>query len=172
MVESSRPSPVYVGNAVAKSSGAGREDFMGAYGIMKAEIGGDLHRQELWLRGEVLRRPLGMAPETAITPFDDESVRFVAVADGAVVGCVLLHVRGDEGKLFQMGVLPEHRSRGIGRALVAALESEARRLGLRRVFCHARYHARDYYLKLGYRFVGEPFDEIGIEHSRMEKVIA
>lgn len=142
---------------------------MGDFVVMRSETGGDLHRQELWLRGEVLRKPLGMAPETALTPYDDEADRFVALVDGAVVGCVLLHVRGDEGKLFQMGILPEHQGRGIGRALVAALEAEARRLGLRRVFCHARHHARDFYALFGYHIKGEPFMEIGIEHSRMEK---
>lgn len=144
---------------------------MGNFEILQAEVGGDLHRQELWLRGEVLRKPLGMVPETAVTPFDDEALRFLALVDGAVVGCVLLHVRGDEGKLFQMGILQPHRGNGIGRALVAALEDKARRLGLGRVFCHARRDARDYYAKLGYRIVGEPFDEIGTEHSRMEKII-
>lgn len=137
--------------------------------IRRIETGGDLHRQELWLRGEVLRKPLGMAPETAITPFDDEAIRFVALVDGAVVGCVLLHVRGREGKLFQMGVLPEHQGKGIGRALVGALEDQARRLGLKRVYCHARDYALEFYLALGYWIAGEPFEEIGIEHFRAEK---
>ena len=144
---------------------------MGAWEIRRAESGGALHGQELWLRGEVLRKPLGMAPETAVTPYDHEALRFLALADGAVVGCVLLHVRGEEGKLFQMGVLPAHRGRGVGRDLVAALEEEARRLGLRRVFCHARHHAVGFYEGLGYRVVGEPFEEIGMEHFRMEKVL-
>ncbi len=142
---------------------------MEGFEIRQAEIGGDLHRQELWLRGEVLRKPLGMAPETAITPFDDEAIRFVALVGGAVVGCVLLHVRGREGKLFQMGVLPEHQGKGIGHALVAALEMEARRVGLKRIFCHARGYSMDFYANLGYWVIGEPFQEIDIEHLRMEK---
>ena len=142
---------------------------MAGFEILRGSVGSDLHRQEIWLRGEVLRKPLGMALETAITPFDDEAVRFLAVVEGDVVGCVLLHVRGDEGKLFQMGVLPEHRKKGIGRALVATLEMEARRMGLKRVFCHARGYAMEFYANLGYWVIGEPFMEIEIEHLRMEK---
>jgi len=147
----------------------GTEDDMEAFEIQQIEFGGDLHRQELRLRGEVLRKPLGMAPETAVTPFDHEALRFVALVDSVVVGCVLLHVRGDDGKLFQMAVLPEHRGRKIGRALVAALEAEGKQLGLRRIFCHSRSHAMAFYLELGYWVIGEPFMEIGIEHFRMEK---
>jgi GNAT superfamily N-acetyltransferase len=137
--------------------------------IRQIEAGSELHRQELWLRGEVLRKPLGMAPETAVTPLDDEAIRFVALVDGDVVGCVLLHVRGTQGKLFQMGVLPEHQGKGIGRALVGALEDQARRMGLKRVFCHARETALEFYLALGYWIAGEPFQEIGIDHFRTEK---
>ncbi|MFH1529981.1 MAG: GNAT family N-acetyltransferase [Pseudomonadota bacterium] len=142
---------------------------MGGFEIRQIETGGDLHRQELWVRGEVLRKPLGMAPESAVTPFEHEAVRFVALVDGAVGACVLLHVRGFEGKLFQMAVLPEHQGKKIGRALVAALEAEARLMGLKRVFCHARIHAMAFYLELGYWVIGEPFMEIGMEHFRMEK---
>ncbi|MBM4370778.1 MAG: GNAT family N-acetyltransferase [Deltaproteobacteria bacterium] len=147
----------------------GAEPGQGAIEIRRIAAGGELHRQELQLRGEVLRRPLGMAPETAITPFDGEALRFVALDGGLVVGCVLLHLRGEEGKLFQMAVLPAHQGRGIGRALVAALEDEARARGLRRIFCHARHHARGYYARLGYQVTGDPFLEIGLEHHRMVK---
>ena len=43
---------------------------MDAFEIRKAGVDRDLLRQELWLRGEVLRRPPGMTPESAVTPFD------------------------------------------------------------------------------------------------------
>ena len=54
--------------------------------------------------------------------------------DGAAVGCGAVR-RLDEAtaELKRMYVEPSVRGRGIGRALVQALEAEARRLGTRRV---------------------------------------
>lgn len=34
---------------------------------------------------------------------------------------------------------------------------------------HARDSALDFYLSLGYSIVGDPFEEVGIPHHRMEK---
>jgi len=63
-----------------------------------------------------------------------EGAFFVAYVDDAPVGCGAVR-RLDEAtaELKRMYVVPTHRSRGIGRALVVALEHEARQLGLKRV---------------------------------------
>jgi GNAT superfamily N-acetyltransferase len=39
----------------------------------------------------------------------------------------------DTGEIKRMYVLPDARNRGVGRAIVAVLEAEARRLGVRRL---------------------------------------
>ncbi|MEN9739830.1 MAG: hypothetical protein RLZ72_96 [Actinomycetota bacterium] len=60
----------------------------------------------------------------------------VAEQDGVVVGCGALHVMWrDLGEIRTVAVAESHRGQGVGRAVVAALEANARELGLSRLFC-------------------------------------
>jgi putative acetyltransferase len=55
----------------------------------------------------------------------------VAWLDGEPVGCGALRRLGDDqGEVKRMYVAPEARRRGIGRAMLQALEAEARKLGI------------------------------------------
>lgn len=129
--------------------------------------------REIDLRFRVLRDPLGLGPDTVRFPYEHESLHLLAIAGGEVVGCVLFHPESaTAGKLYQMAVAPERQRRGLGACLVRALESRLRGDGFRRVVLHARATAAGFYEALGYRAVGEPFDEVGIPHQRMEKALA
>jgi len=58
----------------------------------------------------------------------------VAEEDGRLVGCgALSRLSDDLAEIRSLGVLETHKGRGIGRALVARLTEEARRLGISRV---------------------------------------
>jgi N-acetylglutamate synthase-like GNAT family acetyltransferase len=90
----------------------------------------------------------------------------VAELDSEVVGLAGLHVslavEYDEpaAKLSAIVVDERYRRRGIGEALVAAEEEEARRRGCRLVFlttAERRGDAHDFYRKLGYEETGRRF---------------
>jgi GNAT superfamily N-acetyltransferase len=58
----------------------------------------------------------------------------VVLCGGKASGCGALRTLGEGvGELKRMYVHPEQRGRGLGRRLLAALEAEARALGLRRI---------------------------------------
>lgn len=85
---------------------------------------------------------------------------FVAEIDGYVVGVAWLHVAervpGSEsldrwyGDVQSVTVREEHRNRGIGGALMAAILAEARTRGLLHVTVHSGRRAVDFYLRSGF----------------------
>lgn len=76
--------------------------------------------------------PPSAVRETAesITALLQQGQGLIAEADGGPVGCLLLQ-RRKRGDIYvgRVAVAASHRRAGIGRALMAAAESEARRLG-------------------------------------------
>ncbi len=139
--------------------------------------GHPLYTGELELRFRVLREPLGRPRESVTFPFEAQSLHLVAVeSPGAVVGCVLFHPDSAEGeppggRLFQMAVHPRLQGQGLGVRLVRTLEEALRRQGYVRVHLHAREGVVPFYERLGYRTCGEPYEEVGIPHRTMERML-
>jgi ribosomal protein S18 acetylase RimI-like enzyme len=80
----------------------------------------------------------------------------IAYRDGAPVGLGNLGLRGEEGWIGGVGVVPAARRSGIGETLMRALQEQARALGVRRVWLEVidRNHgAFALYEKLGYHIV-------------------
>ncbi len=101
--------------------------------------------------------------------FDDEAVHFVARLDGRAVGAARLRVVGEAAKAQRVAVLPDLRRGGVGRALMAALEGEARRRGLAEVVLHAQVPVIPFYERLGYTAEGDVFLEAEIPHRLMRR---
>ena len=91
-------------------------------------------------------------------------------AGGSPVGVARLRFLEDgtiKGERF--AVLAEHRRAGVGRALVVAVEAEARRRRGREIVIAAQTRAVGFYERLGYEVYGDPFEEAGIPHRMMRK---
>jgi predicted GNAT family N-acyltransferase len=102
---------------------------------------------------------------------DAEAVHVVALRGDAVVGTCRVLVEGGVAKLGRMAVERSARRAGIGARLLQAGEVAAREEGARRVVLAAQRQAEPFYAHHGYRAGGQPFDEAGIEHIRMEKAL-
>ncbi|MDF9812638.1 GNAT family N-acetyltransferase [Streptomyces sp. SPB162] len=75
----------------------------------------------------------------------------------------------DTAVLGRLAVLKPARGTGVGARLVAALEDEARRLGLAGVYLEAQVHAIAFYERLGYTAFGPEFPDAGIAHRAMRR---
>jgi GNAT superfamily N-acetyltransferase len=80
----------------------------------------------------------------------------IALAAGEPSGCVFYEQAEDQLSFSRLAVRPEYRRRGIGRALIAYVEDQARALkvgGIRLGVRIALTRLRAYYERLGYRLV-------------------
>lgn len=65
-----------------------------------------------------------------------QEFRVAEDAEGRLIGCGALHVMWEDlGEVRTLAVAGDWRGRGVGFAILQRLESEARELGLTRLFC-------------------------------------
>lgn len=81
----------------------------------------------------------------------------LAHLDGALAGCAFVAETGDAACLSKLAVAPVLQRRGVGRALVAAAEAEARARGLRRL----RLETRIELLETQAAFAAMGFEQVG-----------
>ena len=109
-------------------------------------------------------------PEEEVDALDPGCTHFAALApDGTTVGCARIT---PDGRVGRVAVLKAFRGQGVGRALMQAALGHARSAGLRRVDLNAQVHARGFYEAFGFRAEGGIFDECGIAHVRMTRLLA
>jgi predicted GNAT family N-acyltransferase len=139
---------------------------------IRSVAGSEERDAALALRHRVFCGEQGVSLDLESDGRDDEAIHVVAVSGGAVVGTCRLVLDGGTAKLGRMAVEPAERGRGIGAALLAGAEREARAAGSRRIALYAQARARELYARSGFAERGEPFEEAGIEHVLMEKRLA
>ncbi|RYF86546.1 MAG: GNAT family N-acetyltransferase [Chitinophagaceae bacterium] len=128
------------------------------------------YEQILWLRDEVLRKPLGLQFSPDELEKEKQHMHMAAYEDDQILGCCMLVKEGDDTvRLRQMAVVNDVQGKGIGRALMQFAENLARDRGYKRITMHARKNAVGFYERLGYKKKGDEFMEITIPHVKMEK---
>jgi ribosomal protein S18 acetylase RimI-like enzyme len=108
------------------------------------------------------RHELGFVPAAALVEAARERRLLVAVLDGKVIGFVHFRCcRDGHTTIYEIAVLPEHRQRGIGRALVEAVCKEAALHGyvVLQLKCPIDLPANEFYRRTG-------FTEAGIEEGK------
>jgi len=126
----------------------------------------------LKLRTEVLRKPLGLkfSEEDLQREYNDIFCIFEKY-DEVIACCILTKLDEKNVKLRQMAVHEKNRGEKIGEKLLSFAEIVAKENGFEEITLHARLPATGFYLKNGYKTVGDEFIEIGIPHIKMKKSI-
>ena len=129
--------------------------------------------QQIWqLREDVLRIPIGLSLKNEDLSMDAEDVIFIAKNADEVMGCLMLHrLDATTIKFRQMAVYDAWQGTGIGRLLMEAAEKYAFEQGYSKVSLHARKIVSGFYQRLGYICIGNEFEEVGISHVLMEKLL-
>jgi ribosomal protein S18 acetylase RimI-like enzyme len=128
------------------------------------------YKQMIDLRHQVLRKPLGLEFTKEELEREKNDMLIAAYEDDRMLGCcILTEVEPDKVRLRQMAVISGLQGKGIGRVLMQFAENLARDRGYKKLTMHARKAVIGFYEKLGYKVVGEEFEEVTIPHYVMEK---
>ena len=146
------------------------------YRVRRAETD-DEQADAIEVRMAVFVEEQGVPESLKIDGKDDESFHAVAYRDigpkSTPVGAGRLREVADGvGKLERVSVLKAHRGEGIGREIVAELETIADERGLSELVMHAQTSVEGLYRTLGYETTSDEFEEAGIPHVEMVKSLA
>jgi predicted GNAT family N-acyltransferase len=127
----------------------------------------------LAVRREVFIEEQGVPEHRELDGRDDEATHFVAYDGDEPIGAARLRADDESaGKIERVAVLESERGRGIGRALMDAIETEADRTGYEGLVLHAQVPVVEFYDRLGYEVTSDVFEDAGIPHREMRKGIA
>lgn len=138
--------------------------------IINIKAGSPEYEQMVKLRVSALLEPIGI-PESYINPEKEKDDIFIGAFDGQhIIGCCILTPKNEKTvQLRQMAVLPGLQGQGMGAAIIRYAEDEARKRNFTLLMMHARDPVVGFYRKCGYMIVGEPFEEVGMGHRKMQK---
>jgi predicted GNAT family N-acyltransferase len=111
----------------------------------------------------------GVPREIEMDEIDAQCLHALAFADGAAIGTGRLL---PDGHIGRMAILKPWRGRGIGSAILDSLIDAARRRGDREVMLSAQVHAVAFYRAHGFEVEGEVYEEAGIAHQGMIRVLS
>ncbi len=132
------------------------------------------HEEELNLRNEVLRKPIGLNLYHQDLSLEKDYYRIAAFLkkDNSIAGSLLLvPIDNRLIQMKQMAVKESLQTMGIGRKIISCAETFIEDRGYNEIILNARKNALDFYLKMGYRVRGKEFMEVGIPHFKMVKKI-
>lgn len=130
------------------------------------------YRQMITLRNDILRKPLGLSFLPEELEKEKEDILIAAFDDDDMLACCLLtKIDPTCLRLRQMAVQNNLQGKGIGASMMHFAEILARDKGFKRLTMHARKTAIGFYEKLGYKKVGDEFEEVTLPHYVMEKLL-
>jgi predicted GNAT family N-acyltransferase len=126
------------------------------------------------IRTAVFHEEQGIDPALDWDGLDQKSIHLVAKVRGESVGVARLReMAGSSGlKLERLAVLKAYRQQGIGAEMVHTAIAYSLSQGYTTLALHAQMPTVKFYEQLGFVALGEPFEEAGITHLKMEQNVA
>ena len=122
------------------------------------------------VRRAVFIEEQGVSEDEEMDGRDDEASHVVAYDGDRPVGTARLRTaEAGVGKVERVAVRAADRGEGIGRALMAEVESLAADRGVEALKLHAQTRVEGFYEKLDYETTSGVFQEAGIDHVAMVK---
>jgi predicted GNAT family N-acyltransferase len=135
-----------------------------------------IHKSEDWitavrLREKILREPLGSRFTEEELEEEKNHIQIAGFLDNELIAAAVLVPEGEQMKMQRVAVKENVRSRNIGSQMLEFCEKLAIDRNFKVMYCHARDSAVNFYYKNQYDKEGDYFDEDGIPHLKMKKIL-
>ncbi|KRL63586.1 GNAT family N-acetyltransferase [Lactobacillus psittaci] len=137
------------------------------------DLNSKLYQDCLNLRKEVFIKEQGVPPELEVeSQTDEQALYFGGYLDNQLVSCARVKLEDDKTWHIQrVATKKNFRGRGLAKELFNKIDAEAKKRCITTLTLDAQDQAQGFYLKLGYKVVGQGFMDAGIPHHRMYKEI-
>jgi predicted GNAT family N-acyltransferase len=125
------------------------------------------------LRFNVLREPWNQPHGSEVLDDEDQAIHAIAVAGEEVLGVARMHESAtNQGQVRCVAIATIAQGKGIGKAIMAYLEDQAKTKGWTEIVLEARENAVPFYERIGYTIIAESYLLFGeIQHYRMKKAL-
>ncbi len=125
------------------------------------------------LRFNVLREPWNQPPGSEVLADEDQAIHAIAVEGEEVLGVARMHESSpNQGQVRCVAIATAAQGKGIGKAIMAYLEDQAKTKGWTEIVLEARENAVPFYEKIRYTIIAESYLLFGeIQHYRMSKTL-
>lgn len=139
--------------------------------VMKEiQYGSEEYELTIHLRNEVFRKPWGLDIKDDDLSEDKEMDIYGAFSGDKLIGTVFL-TEHEEGvaRVRNVAIYDDYQGQGLGKYLMDFIEDVAREKGYKKSFLMGRTRVEDFYKRLGYKTIGEPYDHKSVPHVDMIK---
>ena len=134
------------------------------------ETTSQIYQDALAIRQEVFVEGQGVPLAIEIDDKEDKCIHFVLYENDIALATCRLYPLDEATVLLQrMAVKPSQQGLGLGRTIMLEAMATAKAIGYHQMTLHSQEHASDFYQKLGFKTVGESYQEAGIDHINMTK---
>jgi predicted GNAT family N-acyltransferase len=125
-----------------------------------------------FIRKKVFQEEQGVREELDFDGEDEKCELLLAVLDDECVGTVRVRVLDEKkAKIERLAVLQDARGHGVGKLLMAIALDVIESKNIPEAVVHSQEYIKGLYQQLGFTQVGDIFEEAGISHVKMKKIL-
>ena len=119
-----------------------------------------------------LRKPLNLQWSSEDLNNEQNQIHCALFINNQIHGsCLIKSENNKVVRIRQMAISKEFQQKGYGKKLLVFAESLAFKKKISKIIITARLSALDFYLKSGYKVIGEKFIDVTVESIKMVKII-
>lgn len=124
------------------------------------------------IRIEVFQIEQKVAEELEFDGLDETAIHLLAYLENRPVGTARIRkIDNETAKIERLSVLPKVRNKGIGKQLMVKAIEIITAQNYKNIVIHAQEYIKNLYLKLGFKQIGNTFEEANIPHVKMVKTL-